>query len=69
MWPGRDKCPWAGLPAPAGTAELRGWLDEEPVVVAWIEGRPYWPQDPYQSIDPSGPEALGALTEMVPGPM
>ncbi|MCX5111045.1 hypothetical protein OOK13_21350 [Streptomyces sp. NBC_00378] len=67
--PGPDKCPWAGLPAATGTVELRGRLDEEPVVVAWIEGRAYWPQDPYQAIDRSGPEALEAVTELLPGPM
>ncbi|MEU0628675.1 hypothetical protein [Streptomyces sp. NPDC005989] len=69
MPPGPDKCPWAGLPAVTGTVELRGWLDEEPVVVAWIEGRAYWPQDPYQAIDRSDPEALEAVAELLPGPM
>ncbi|MFE3947290.1 hypothetical protein ACFXPV_36350 [Streptomyces sp. NPDC059118] len=67
--PGPDKCPWAGLPAPTGTVELRGWLDGAPVVVAWIEGRPYWPLDVYQGVDPSDPEALEALAELLPGPM
>ncbi|MFG3525653.1 hypothetical protein ACGF8B_02835 [Streptomyces sp. NPDC047917] len=67
--PGPDKCPWVGLPAPTGTVELRGWLDAERVVVAWIEGRPYWPQDVYQDIDPSDPEALEAVAELLPGPM
>ncbi|MFB8039091.1 hypothetical protein ACFC5Z_40600 [Streptomyces sp. NPDC056004] len=69
MPPGPDKCPWAGLPAATGTVELRGWLDEEPVAVAWIEGRAYWPQDPYQAIDRSDPEALEAVAELLPGPM
>ncbi|MFB7212235.1 hypothetical protein [Streptomyces sp. NPDC056255] len=69
MPPGPDKCPWAGLPAATGTVELRGWLDEEPLVVAWIEGRAYWPQDPYQAIDRSDPEALEALAGLLPGPM
>ncbi|MFE6664340.1 hypothetical protein ACFVFH_12400 [Streptomyces sp. NPDC057697] len=67
--PGRGKCPWAGLPAPAGEVELRGWLDGSPVVVAWMEGRPYWPLDVYQVIDPSDPEALAAVAELLPGPM
>ncbi|MFI5744876.1 hypothetical protein ACIBBE_02920 [Streptomyces sp. NPDC051644] len=67
--PGPDKCPWAGLPAPAGTVELRGWLDGKPVVVAWIEGRPYWPADLYQNVDPSDPGALETLADMVPGPV
>ncbi|RPK68940.1 MULTISPECIES: hypothetical protein [unclassified Streptomyces] len=67
--PGPDKCPWAGLPAPTGTVELRGWPDGERVVVAWIEGRPYWPRDVYQDVDPSDPEALEAVSELLPGPM
>lgn len=67
--PGRGKGLRAGLPAPAGTVELRGWLDGLPVVVAWIEGRPYWPLDVYQDVDPSDPEALEAVAELLPGPM
>ncbi|MFE4800229.1 hypothetical protein ACFRFL_35680 [Streptomyces sp. NPDC056708] len=67
--PGPDKCPWAGLPAPTGTVELRGWLDGKPLVVAWIEGRPYWPADPYRNVDPSDPGALESLADMVPGPV
>ncbi|MGW7712003.1 hypothetical protein [Streptomyces sp. NPDC054771] len=58
-----------GLPAPTGTVELRGWPDGLPVVVAWIEGRPYWPLDVYQGVDPSDPEALEAVAELLPGPM
>ncbi|MFE7400614.1 hypothetical protein [Streptomyces sp. NPDC057557] len=67
--PGPDKCPWAGLPAPTGTVELRGWLDGKPLVVAWIEGRPYWPADLYRNVDPSDPDALESLADMVPGPV
>ncbi|MFG3240746.1 hypothetical protein [Streptomyces sp. NPDC048157] len=67
--PGPDKCPWAGLPAPTGTVELRGWLDGAPVVVAWIEGRPHWPLDVYQGVEPSDPGALEAVAELLPGPM
>ncbi|MFI6722725.1 hypothetical protein NRF20_24510 [Streptomyces sp. R-74717] len=67
--PGPDKCPWAGLPAPVGTVELRGWLNGIPVVVAWIEGRPYWPADLYRNVDPSDPGALESLTDAVPGPV
>ncbi|MYR57001.1 hypothetical protein GTY54_12430, partial [Streptomyces sp. SID625] len=36
-----------GMPAGAGTADLRGRLDagpEGPVVVPWIDGRPVWPR-------------------------
>ncbi|MEU9617704.1 hypothetical protein [Streptomyces sp. NPDC048155] len=67
--PGPDKCPWAGLPAPTGTAELRCRPDGPPLAVAWIEGRPYWPQDVYTDIDPSDPRALDALSDLVPGPV
>lgn len=41
--PGPDKRPWLGLPDPVGTADLRGWLDDEPTVVPWIEERALWP--------------------------
>ncbi|MEU6016316.1 hypothetical protein ABZ826_20320 [Streptomyces sp. NPDC047515] len=67
--PGPDKYPWAGLPAPTGIAELRGWRDGQPLVVAWIEGRPYWPQDLYEDIDASDPAVLDALADLVPGPV
>ncbi|MES9508160.1 hypothetical protein ABWJ92_17350 [Streptomyces sp. NPDC000609] len=43
--------------------------DGLPVVVAWIEGRPYWPLDVHQGVGPSGPEALEAVAELLPGPM
>ncbi|MEV8451414.1 hypothetical protein AB0467_02125 [Streptomyces sp. NPDC052095] len=67
--PGPEKRPWEGLPTPTGTVRLRGWIDGEPLVVAWIEGRPYWPQTPYEAVDPADPESLGAVAEMLPGPM
>ncbi|MFD7065873.1 hypothetical protein ACFV97_01395 [Streptomyces sp. NPDC059913] len=67
--PGSEKRPWEGLPAPTGTVRLRGWIDGVPLVVAWIEGQPYWPQTPYEAIDPSDPAALRAVAEMLPGPM
>ncbi|WP_143204104.1 hypothetical protein [Streptomyces kebangsaanensis] len=41
--PGTDRRPRQGLPEPVGTADLRGWLDEEPTVVPWIEDRAFWP--------------------------
>ncbi|MFF6881282.1 hypothetical protein ACFY9S_39210 [Streptomyces sp. NPDC012474] len=41
--PGPAKRPWLGLPDPVGTADLRGWLDDEPTVVPWIEGQALWP--------------------------
>ncbi|MEV6165895.1 hypothetical protein AB0L71_29075 [Streptomyces sp. NPDC052052] len=67
--PGPDKAPWAGLPAPTGIAELHGWCDGQPLVVAWIEGRPYWPKGLYEDIDASDPGALDALAHLVPGPV
>ncbi|MFJ6012488.1 hypothetical protein [Streptomyces sp. NPDC092952] len=67
--PGSEKRPWEGLPAPTGTVRLRGWIDGEPLVVAWIEGRPYWPQTPYEAVGPSDPEALRKVAELLPGPM
>ncbi|MGW2846467.1 hypothetical protein [Streptomyces sp. NPDC001274] len=67
--PGSEKRPWEGLPAPTGTVRLRGWIGGVPLVVAWIEGQPYWPQTPYEATDPSDPEALRAVAEMLPGPM
>ncbi|MCX4981810.1 hypothetical protein [Streptomyces sp. NBC_00572] len=50
--PGTRRHPWVGLPsAPAGSVELRGWLDHAangaPVVVPRIEDRVLWPQEPY----------------------
>ncbi|MEU1489445.1 hypothetical protein ABZ456_04190 [Streptomyces sp. NPDC005776] len=57
--PGPQKDPWAGLPAPTGTVELRGWLDGRPLAVAWIDGRPYWPQDVCEDIDPVDSRGLG----------
>ncbi|MEU2073256.1 hypothetical protein [Streptomyces sp. NPDC013489] len=50
--PGTRRRPWIGLPsAPTGQVELRGWLDRAangaPVVVARIEDRALWPQEPY----------------------
>ncbi|MFF9509366.1 hypothetical protein ACF1BU_27440 [Streptomyces sp. NPDC014724] len=67
--PGPYTYPWAGLPAPTGIAELRGRRDGQPLVVAWIEGRPYWPQGLYEDIDPSDPGAVDALADLVPGPV
>ncbi|MFJ9680137.1 hypothetical protein ACIRP2_19025 [Streptomyces sp. NPDC101194] len=67
--PGPGKAPWAGLPTPTGIAELRGRLDGKTLVVAWIDGRPYWPQDLYENIDPSDPGTADALAGLVPGPV
>ncbi|MET9817189.1 hypothetical protein [Streptomyces sp. NPDC006355] len=49
--PGAPRHPWEGMPPPAGTLELRGWLDDAPTVVPWIDGRPLWPRYPYESVD------------------
>ncbi|MFC7217307.1 hypothetical protein ACFQLX_03850 [Streptomyces polyrhachis] len=57
----------ANLPAPTGTAELHGWLDQDaegdPLVVPFIEGRPYWPLTPLRQ---SGPR-FAELCETVRG--
>ncbi|WP_250302612.1 hypothetical protein OG204_17380 [Streptomyces sp. NBC_01387] len=59
--PGNAKKPWRGLPGePVGTVELRGWVDvNPPVVVGWIDGRAYWPQEPYQELNPNSPDLSG----------
>ncbi len=31
--------------------ELRGWLDDIPTVVPWIDGRPLWPRNPYEKVN------------------
>lgn len=58
--PGPRKEPWTGLPAPTGTVELRGWIGGQPSAVAWIDGRPYWPQGAVEDIDSVGSQDLGA---------
>ncbi|WP_326737166.1 hypothetical protein [Streptomyces sp. NBC_01022] len=59
--PGPRKDPWAGLPAPIGTVELRGsFSGRQGLAVAWIDGRPYWPQGICEDIDPAGSQDLGA---------
>ncbi|MGW0934514.1 hypothetical protein [Streptomyces sp. NPDC002666] len=65
--PGSRKDPWAGLPAPTGTVELRGWIGGQPLAVAWIDGRPYWPQGAAEDIDPVGSRDLGARFGLGPG--
>ncbi|MEV0749435.1 hypothetical protein AB0I75_30185 [Streptomyces sp. NPDC050273] len=65
--PGPRKDPWAGLPAPTGTVELRGWIRGQPLAVAWIDGRPYWPQGAAEDIDPVGSQDLAARFGIGPG--
>ncbi|MEE4492352.1 hypothetical protein [Streptomyces sp. BE230] len=50
--PGPLRDPWAGLPAPTGTVELRGRFDGVSPVVAWIDGHAYWPQSGWEDIGP-----------------
>jgi hypothetical protein len=57
--PGPRKEPWAGLPAATGIVELRGWIGGQPLAVAWIDGRRYWPQGAWEDIDPAGLQDLG----------
>ncbi|MEU3609420.1 hypothetical protein AB0E83_28825, partial [Streptomyces sp. NPDC035033] len=64
---------------PAGTVELRGWLDRDgggegdPVVVAWCGGRPLWPAGPYREAGTADGDALLAelagLLETAPAPV
>ncbi|MFE9860781.1 hypothetical protein [Streptomyces sp. NPDC005780] len=65
--PGPRKDPWAGLPAPTGTVELRGWIGGQPLAVAWIDGHPYWPQGAVEDIDPADSQDLGARFGIGPG--
>ncbi|MEU6547013.1 hypothetical protein [Streptomyces sp. NPDC046859] len=51
--PGTPRHPWSGMPPLVGTAELHGWLDDGPTVVPWIDGRPLWPRQPYESVNPN----------------
>lgn len=64
--PGPRKRPWAGLPSPVGTAELRGRREEPFWAVPWIDGRPHWPADAYEELDPADPETARYLEELVP---
>ncbi|NGO72676.1 hypothetical protein [Streptomyces boncukensis] len=54
--PGPRRRPWAGLPAPVGTADLRGWLNKDPTVVPWIDGRPLWPLHSLREVHIDTPE-------------
>lgn len=65
--PGPRKDPWAGLPAPTGTVELRGWIGGQPLAVAWIDGHPYWPQGAVEDIDQAGSLDLHARFGIGPG--
>ncbi|GAA3791734.1 hypothetical protein GCM10023083_29050 [Streptomyces phyllanthi] len=49
--PGTSKHPWRGMPPQVGIADLRGWLDDGPTVVPWIEGRPLWPRHRYETVN------------------
>lgn len=63
--PGPDRHPWRGLPAPVGTAELRGRLDDPPLVVAWIDNRPYWPLEGYEELDLTVLETRRVLEDLL----
>jgi hypothetical protein len=66
LWPpGPQKDPLRGLPAPVGTADLRGWLDPLPTVVAWTDGRACWPLGPYQPVNPRSERGLAMLRELI----
>ncbi|MFD8010641.1 hypothetical protein [Streptomyces sp. NPDC059762] len=65
--------PPEGPVEPAGTVELRGWLDRDgqdgdgdAVVVAWCGGRPLWPAGPYlEAGTADGAELLEAMAELL----
>ncbi|MER5477316.1 hypothetical protein ABT026_10065 [Streptomyces sp. NPDC002734] len=62
--PGLGSRPLAGLPAPTGTVELRGWpaaSDEGAVVVPSIGGTVLWPVGRYQEAGPDGWDRGGLL--------
>ncbi|MFI9542467.1 hypothetical protein ACIHAR_00515 [Streptomyces sp. NPDC052016] len=49
--PGDPRHPGRNIVPPVGTLELRGWLDDTPTVVPWIDSRPLWPRKPYEKVD------------------
>lgn len=63
--PGSVKRPWLGLPHPVGTADLRGWLDEEPTVVPWIEGQALWPLQGLREVRTESAEDRSYLCRLV----
>lgn len=66
--PGPHKDPWAGLPPPTGSVELRGWVEGQPLAVAWIDGRHYWPQGAWEDLDPAGSAELRTRFAIGPAP-
>ncbi|MEV0577540.1 hypothetical protein [Streptomyces sp. NPDC050392] len=66
--PGPLKDPWAGLPAPTGTVELRGRFDDgRSPAVAWIDGHAYWPQSAWEDIGPDEHRELGTRFDVASG--
>ncbi|WP_405404042.1 hypothetical protein [Streptomyces sp. NBC_01104] len=66
--PGPLKDPWAGLPAPTGTVELRGRFDDgRSPAVAWIDGHAYWPQSTWEDIGPDEHRELGTRFDVASG--
>ncbi|MBL3670308.1 hypothetical protein JL475_30905 [Streptomyces sp. M2CJ-2] len=63
--PGPEKKPRRGLPDPVGTADLRGWLDEEPTVVPWIENRAFWPLHGLRKVSPTVTEDRNYLRHLM----
>jgi hypothetical protein len=39
------------MPTQVGIADLRGWVDDGPIVVPWIDGRPLWPRHQYETVN------------------
>ncbi|MFD6322968.1 hypothetical protein ACFWOL_08845 [Streptomyces sp. NPDC058442] len=63
--PGPEGKPRQGLPDPVGTADLRGWLDEEPTVVPWIENRAFWPLHGLRKVRPTVAEDRDYLRHLM----
>ncbi|MFF4248136.1 hypothetical protein ACFYY2_27235 [Streptomyces sp. NPDC001822] len=63
--PGPRRSPWSGLPAPVGTAELRGRAADPSLAVPVVDGGPCWPADDYQELDLDAPWAVRTLEELL----
>ncbi|WP_406129583.1 hypothetical protein [Streptomyces sp. NBC_00989] len=46
-------------------AELRGWQDDTPAVVPWIDDRPLWPGHPYDTVNLNSKENRDYFTVLV----
>ncbi|MGW3413132.1 hypothetical protein [Streptomyces sp. NPDC000888] len=49
--PGTAKDPRRGMPPVVGTVDLRGWLNAGPTAVPWLDDRPLWPRNQYETVN------------------